>query len=198
MIRSIELSGEERVQYDTTKKTMIRALRQNVGEAHKKPFFGMFQAQLQLRILCNHGTFQQPFSWTNPRNLQMEREDALCAVGQNGNITCSLCLQIMPLQGTTRVARRYPETCAHVLCSECVDERVQEGGIESLLGFKCPLCYPTGSRSMQKEIDADRAFLGQRDDSYLRLQGHSSKMAAIMADVQEDLWDTKRWAHMPL
>lgn len=196
VIRFIELCEEEREQYETTKKIMIQALRQKVGEADKKHLFGMFQAQLQLRILSNHGTFQQPFSWTDPRNLQMEREDASCAVGQIGDIVCSLCRQTMPLLETNRIARKYPETCAHVLCSECIDEKVQEGATDSHLVFKCPLCYPTGPGSTQRAIDTDRASAEERHDHYFRPQGYSSKMVAIMADVQEDLWKTKRRVHL--
>jgi SWI/SNF-related matrix-associated actin-dependent regulator of chromatin subfamily A3 len=189
--RPVELSSEERNQYNTAKKMMIQALRQKIGEADKKHLFGMFQAQLQLRILANHGTFQQPFSWNDPRNMQMEREDALCSVGQNGDIVCSRCRQTMPLLGTNRVTRKYPETCAHVLCSECMDEKIQEAAIDSDLVFKCPLCYPTGPGSTEKAIDTDRASAGERHDNYFRPHGYSSKMVAIMEDVQEDLWKTK-------
>lgn len=189
--RPVELSKEEQSQYNTTMKMMGQALRQKVGEGDKKHLFGMFQAQLQLRILANHGTFQQPFSWNDPRNMQMEREDALCSVGQNGDIVCSRCRQTMPLLGTNRVTRKYPETCAHVLCSECMDEKIQEGATDSDLVFKCPLCYPIGPGSTKKAIDTDRASAGERHDNYFRPLGYSSKMAAIMEDVQEDLWTTK-------
>jgi SWI/SNF-related matrix-associated actin-dependent regulator of chromatin subfamily A3 len=189
--RSVELSSEEHIQYNTTKKTMIQALRHKVGEADKKHVFGMFQAQLQLRILANHGTYQQLFSWTDPRNLQMEQEDALCAVGQNGEIVCSRCRQAMPLLGTNRVTRKYSETCAHVLCSECMEEKIQEGAVDSHLVFKCPLCYPIGPGSTKRAIDTDRAAAGERNDKYFRPCGYSSKMAAIVEDVREDLWQTK-------
>jgi SWI/SNF-related matrix-associated actin-dependent regulator of chromatin subfamily A3 len=192
VIRSVELSTEERDQYETTKKMMIQTLRHSIGGADKKHLFGMFQAQLQLRILSNHGTFQQPFSWANPRNLQMEQEDALCSVGHDGDIVCSQCRQAMPLLGTNRVARNYSETCAHVLCSECVDEKIQEASSNDRLVFKCPLCYPPGRGSTKRAIDADRTSAGERNDSYFRPYGYSSKMAAIMADVQKDLWKTKR------
>jgi SWI/SNF-related matrix-associated actin-dependent regulator of chromatin subfamily A3 len=193
---SVDLSAEERDQYDTTKKMMIQSLRHSIGEADKRHLFGMFQAQLQLRILSNHGTFQQPFSWTNPRNLQMEQEDALCSVGHNGDIVCSRCRQAMPLLGTNRVTRKYAETCAHVLCSECVDETVQDVSTDDRLVFKCPLCYAPGRGSTKRAIDADRTSAGERNDSYFRPYGYSSKMAAIMTDVQKDLWKTKRWVFL--
>lgn len=170
---------------------MIQALRHKVGEADKKHLFGMFQAQRQLRILANHGTFQQPFSWTDPRNVQIEQEDALCAVGQNGDIVCFRCRQAMPLLGTNRVTRKYSEICAHVLCSECIDEKIQEGSAENQLVFKCPLCYPLGPGSTKKAIDTDRASAGERHDIHFRPDGYSSKIAAIMEDVREDLWITK-------
>ena len=167
---------------------MIRAIRQRAGEVDKKRLFGMFQAQLQLRILSNHGTFQQPFSWTDRRNIQMEQEDALCSIGQNGNIQCSSCRQSLPILGTSRVYHGRFDQCAHVLCSECLDEEVSyEGGVVS----RCPLCSSNEFARNAKEFDSAYTGRETRDD-YFRPQGHSSKMEALIADVQEDLWKTKR------
>ena len=54
---TLELSREEREQYDQTMKRMARAIRMNAEGSDKKSLFGLFQALLQLRLLCNHGTF---------------------------------------------------------------------------------------------------------------------------------------------
>jgi SWI/SNF-related matrix-associated actin-dependent regulator of chromatin subfamily A3 len=188
-VRVLEFSKEEREQYELTKRVMIRAIRQRAGEVDKKRLFGMFQAQLQLRILSNHGTFQQPFSWTDRRNIQMEQEDALCSIGQSGNIQCSSCRQSLPILGTSRVYRGRFDQCAHVLCSECLDEEAScEGGVVS----RCPLCYSNEFAQTAKEFDSAYPRREETRDDYFRPQGYSSKMEALIADIQEDLWDTKR------
>lgn len=192
-IRVIEFTREEREQYEQTKKIMVRAIRQNADEAHKKSLFGMFQAQLQLRILCNHGTFQRPFSWASKRNLLDEKEAALCSVGQNGEIKCSSCRQSMPILGTNRVYRTYAERCAHVLCLECLDEKAQEDGDDEFsLPSQCPLCDAANVAGVVTEAGGSFAAQEGRQDNYFRFEGHSSKMAALIFDVQQDLLRTKR------
>jgi SWI/SNF-related matrix-associated actin-dependent regulator of chromatin subfamily A3 len=191
-VRVIELSKEEREQYESTMKIMNRALRQRVGEINKKTSFGMFQVQLQLRILTNHGTFQQPFSWASRRNLQMEREDALFSYGRDGDIKCSSCAQPMPILGTNRVYRKYPERCAHVLCSECLDEQSQGSAVEGGMVLRCPLCNLGDTTQIEANFDYAISRRGEERDDYFRPHGYSSKMAALVADVQQDLWQTKR------
>jgi SWI/SNF-related matrix-associated actin-dependent regulator of chromatin subfamily A3 len=187
--RNLEFSREEREQYERTKKIMVRAIRQDVGGVDKKSKFGMFQAHLQLRLLCNHGTYQVPFAWASKRNWLIEREAALCSVGQNGEITCSSCRQSMPILSTNRVYRTYAEHCAHVLCLECLDEKAQEdSGEEGSVVSRCPLCCPPGVLRTAAEVDSRQ----EQQDEYFLPQGHSSKMAALMSDVQQGLWETKR------
>jgi SWI/SNF-related matrix-associated actin-dependent regulator of chromatin subfamily A3 len=191
--RAVEFSREERKQYEQTKKIMVRAIRQNAGGVDKKSLFGMFQAQLQLRILCNHGTFQHPFSWASKRNLLSEREDALYLAGQNGEINCSSCRQSMPILGTNRVYRTYTERCAHVLCLECLDEKAQEDSADdSSTPSRCPLCYPPCVRRTPVGVYGSSLGEEEPEDGYFRDLGHSSKMTALILDVQQDLRTTKR------
>jgi SWI/SNF-related matrix-associated actin-dependent regulator of chromatin subfamily A3 len=190
-IREVEFSTEERGQYTQTLKNMHRAIRRNAEGFDQKSVFGMFQAQLQLRMLCNHGTFQPLFSWASKRNLLIEREEALCLAAQNGEICCSTCRQSMPILGLNRVYRTYAEHCAHTLCLECLGEKVyaDNAGEGSVLS-RCPLCYPPGACRATTEVGG----IGQegQQDNYFHSQGHSSKMAALISDVQQDLQQTKR------
>ncbi|KAL5330617.1 hypothetical protein ACEPPN_000136 [Leptodophora sp. 'Broadleaf-Isolate-01'] len=186
MDRILEFSPAERDQYDTTMKIMNRTLRQRVSEHQANNIFGMFQIQLQLRILCNHGTYQHAFSW-NRRSLLDEREDALCAIGDSGQVNCSACRQSMPLLGSNNIYRKGNEGCKHVLCSECLSENEERGGDTP----GCPLCAITGVFKMPK---GSRSGLGDTDDSYLRQDGFSIKMVALMKDIKQDLWITKRFS----
>ena len=151
--------------------------------------FGMFQAQLQLRILCNHGSFQHSFSWAK-RSLLNEREDMLCSVGQNGEINCSSCRQSMPILGSNNVYRTYTENCAHVLCSECLDENEEESEEKGDWPLRCPLCFPIGGPLPATKVEYSSRE--GRNDNYFCPQGHSSKIAALIKDVLENLWESKR------
>ncbi|KAH7381987.1 SNF2 family N-terminal domain-containing protein [Cadophora sp. MPI-SDFR-AT-0126] len=179
----LEFSPEERDQYDNTAKVMNRTLRERVSEHQTNNVFGMFQIQLQLRILCNHGTYQHAFSWTK-RNLLDEREDALCAVGDTSQVNCSVCRQSMPLLGSNNVYRRGNDKCKHILCSECLNET--EESMSQPQG--CPLCISLGICS---NASGNSAGLGDTKDSYLKTSGFSTKMVALMKDIKHDLWNTK-------
>ncbi|KAF2181727.1 hypothetical protein K469DRAFT_691814 [Zopfia rhizophila CBS 207.26] len=187
-IRKVEFSKEERAQYEQTKSMIIRAIRHQPGIFDRKSTLGMFQAQLQLRILCNHGTFQDPFSWKR-RSLLEEREDAACALGSFSETTCSSCRQSMPIIDSNSVYRQWAEHCAHVLCSECLEESAQ--GSNEEIPSHCPLCRPIWAPSNSTGGGSTFIAKGGESDIYFRPEGYSSKMAALISDVQENLWETK-------
>ncbi|QDS76077.1 hypothetical protein FKW77_006002 [Venturia effusa] len=181
-LRELEFTEDERIQYEQTKRTMNRALRHRVGESFVKNRFGMFQVQLQLRILCNHGTFQHPFSWAR-RSLIDERDDAICTIGNLREVRCSACRQCMPVLESSNVYRTDNAHCGHTICAECLGD-----GIEQAYG--CPLCLPGASLSGEKSRN-EASVDGIQEEPYFQPHGHSSKMDALMADVRQDLDTTK-------
>ncbi|KAL6904139.1 SNF2 family N-terminal domain-containing protein [Trichoderma evansii] len=190
--RELEFTPEEREQYENTKKILMRMICHRVGEVDKSSHFGLFQMNLQMRLLCNHGTYQQPFSWRR-RSYQDEREAAISALGQNSEISCSGCQSPMPILGSSWLRSDYNKRCNHVLCSECIE---QSG---SLAG--CPVCLLTlGSDMMGNNASANsedvpdwpaKDKLGNNDDHYFHREGHSTKMKALIEDVEKDLNETK-------
>lgn len=186
-LRVVHLSREERMQYQKTSQMMNRALRQRVGEEFTKSKFGMFQIQLQLRILCNHGTYQPDFSWAR-RSLLDEREDALCSFGNRSEVRCSVCRLSIPMLGSNNMYKSYKASCMHILCSECLDDKTQSNQEEP---SSCPLCAipgATGPNSLSLDAKAPR-------DDYLLQTGHSSKMESLIEDVCKDIDSTKRQVH---
>jgi SWI/SNF-related matrix-associated actin-dependent regulator of chromatin subfamily A3 len=205
-LRTLEFSTAEREQYEKTKKILMRTIRQRVGEVEKSSKFGLFQANLQMRILCNHGTFQKPFSW-HRRSYQDEREAVVCALGHNGEITCSGCQQPMPILGSSRLGNGFQEQCAHVLCSECIEESsTPDAGAQIQ---HCPVCvrWRTQGR-IEGGVDAvgnaagdapmpgvaAKSTIEDDDNRYFNAEGHSTKMRALIEDISKDLWTTKRHA----
>jgi hypothetical protein len=184
---TIRLSPEERAQYDQTKSIMFRAIGNQNGVFDQKSTLGMFQVQLQLRIICNHGTWQQPFSW-NRRKLHLldEREAMEASLGRDGEITCSACRQTMPLFNSGTMFHRYTEHCQHVLCTECLAQSTPSG--QENLPSRCPLCQPLWDASSH----VPRSKHSSQEDTYFRADGRSSKMEALMRDVSFDVWNTKR------
>ncbi|PNP46888.1 hypothetical protein TGAMA5MH_01841 [Trichoderma gamsii] len=192
-LRELTFTPQEREQYDNTKKILTRMILHRVGEIDKVSHFGTFQMNLQMRLLCNHGTFQQPFSWRR-RSYQDEREAAAGALGQNSQICCSGCQLPMPILGSSWMRSDYNSRCNHALCPECIDESGRTPG--------CPVCLLTlgpdmaGNNASTNGEDVpdwpadDRA--GNSDDHYFNKEGHSTKMEALIEDVQKDLTNTKR------
>ncbi|CAI9627663.1 unnamed protein product [Alternaria burnsii] len=168
-VRKIRLSSEEQTQYKQTYDIMFRTIKNQNGVFDQKSTLGMFQVQLQLRIICNHGTWQQPFSW-NRRKLHLldEREAVEASLGRDGELTCSACRQTLPLFNT-----------------ECLSTSMTND--QENLPSRCPLCQPLWDANS----GAPRSNHASQEDTYFRPNGRSSKMECLMEDVSVDVWNTK-------
>ena len=188
--RFINFSREERQQYDTTKDSMNRAIRQQCGESFRRHDFGLFQTILQLRIVCNHGTFQDPFNWAKQRNRDFEREVVADMLSGSGRVTCSSCGQPMEVHGNGSLYRTYDE-CVHVCCFECLTSSPHGDLDTSELAEACPLCKDSGIISKMSKGRRSENNTSFRED-YFRAGGFSSKMTAMVHDVSKDVRTTKR------
>jgi SWI/SNF-related matrix-associated actin-dependent regulator of chromatin subfamily A3 len=190
--RELPFTLEERKQYENTKKILIRMISHRVGEVDKSSHFGTFQMNLQMRLLCNHGTYQKPFSWR--RHHQDEREAAISALGRDSEIYCLGCQSPMPVLGSSWLRIDHNKRCNHMLCSECIDE---SSGRE-----RCPVCPPTLGPELMENNESTNGEDGpdgpvndkakNSDDYYFREVGHSTKMEALIQDVEQGLNETKR------
>ncbi|OIW28319.1 hypothetical protein CONLIGDRAFT_577125 [Coniochaeta ligniaria NRRL 30616] len=202
--RDLELSKEEREQYKRTHNILNRRIRHVPGGDEAEDKFGLFQAELQLRILCNHGTWQKLFSWEK-QDLVDEQEARFVDAGVDAEANCAGCKQPRPILGSNRIYNQFIEGCSHMLCAECLEDCSGEStSINS-----CPLCKrfrksnaatepssPDESDSdedtpMADAEDQSTAQLRKRDDAYFNFQGHSTKMEALVSDVKVDLQTTK-------
>lgn len=203
----VRLTAPEREQYERTKTIMERIIRQKAGIFDRNNKFGLFQANLQLRIFCNHGTFQRYFSWSRSSQRDI-REAVISAVGHDGELVCSGCKLPMPVLGSSSILKAFAQQCAHVLCSECLEATTASTDV---FGQKiCPLCVPSGisghnnhdslpgsvtpTRGSNQQALLIRKGAGaeEDDDHYFQSQGYSSKMEALVKDVKTCLWSTKR------
>lgn len=192
-IHVIDFTPAERKQYKETKNAMQRFVIQKVGEYNEQKTFGMFQIFLQLRSLCNHGTYQRPFSWAKKMLLD-EEADPVCSITRDSLARCVGCREPLPLiSGESRPA--YAENCKHVLCQEC--SPVTERSSNPAMRPSCPICksrkaMPFSFGQNNHPPPHDSADTENDDDGYLRSNGHASKMTMLVSDVQKDLHTTKR------
>ncbi|ORY68436.1 SNF2 family N-terminal domain-containing protein [Pseudomassariella vexata] len=195
-VRILDLTEPEMKQYNKTQDILFRKIKQKVGEHEETSNFGLFQAQLQLRIMCNHGTFQQQFSWQSAKSLRDIKEAALSLKRDSAEVTCNGCSQIMPVLGSNELYNNFVEKCNHVLCSECLQDIVDQAGQVDARGH-CPMCVRIVTDAPGVDMTgANASQSGRRggeleDDRYFRHDGYSTKMQALISDVRQDLTRTK-------
>lgn len=112
----------------------------------------------------------------------------------------------MPVLGSNRIYRNFVEDCAHVLCSECLED--SSSAVDKVGQRHCPLCVRTGTtrkaalprgiydsvtREIRRYVEVSHHNSEQDDDHYFDWHaGYSSKMEALMRDLREGLFSTKR------
>ncbi|KAK8868948.1 SNF2 family N-terminal domain-containing protein [Apiospora arundinis] len=174
--------------------------------------FSLFHAMMQLRILCNHGTYQNWFSWKKhkePSDGLEEREASLVNTNSPRSRLCDGCnnpLAFLDLKRTTG----FGTPCPHVLCVTCLDES-KDTSIPGDASSQCPLCRRFASTFVDEvqqastEDDGDvimtedgNDLAGVPEDSsstdsshYFRGNGTSTKVNALMEDMRKDPPGTK-------
>lgn len=202
-VHELEFTTEERDLYERTKSIMNRTIREVIGQLEHQKTFGLFQTYLQLRISCNHGTWQKLFSWR--RNRLRETREAIEANRLGGELRCGGCEQLRP---SLENNKHYPN-CGHFLCSDCRDDYNEAVDIDRT----CPLCRVEtqthshhGISAVQEahvvplfQIEDDsqpaaeiHAHIDIQAETYFNQTGHSTKVMALMQDVKVNLYTTKR------
>ena len=198
----LEFTPKERNHYDRTLSIVKRSMQEKVNQYEQVSKFGLFQAQLQLRILCNHGTYQKPFSWKRNR-LRETKESLMVELGTGLEVKCGCCEHPRPLLISRETSN--VQSCGHYFCQDCLDD---SGAMTmSPDSTQCPLC-PHGDNAPQPQhvrtpiiSSIDVAGMGQSQpqqakssnrDDYFNDVGFSVKMRALVQDVRKDLDHMKR------
>jgi SWI/SNF-related matrix-associated actin-dependent regulator of chromatin subfamily A3 len=192
-VHHVDLSSNERSHYETTLNSMAYAVSHRSSQQYAKFPFGKFQIQLQLRILCNHGTFQRPFEWGQD-DAQTRREEAMNSIGKDGEIRCARCHERTLILETNCAASRQSQTCAHVFCDECVSQMAEEPSAPTQI-FSCPYCAAHSDR-IRPSAQGRQSVLFNRPASLMfDDSGYSAKMEKLMGHVVDRLSSTKRWVN---
>lgn len=181
--RVLDLTAAEREQYKTNELEMSRAIKEQANfENPTKGFFGIFQMEMRLRRLCNHGTYQKPFS-TNLDDLRRASRSDLMASQSNKNAQCDSCgCSVTPEMLGDDLLSSHFTICGHFLCSKCVPDFEYKLAIsKDETGLQCPLCHT--------RLTEDNYF--QSDNTvqadYFNKDGESTKILALIDDIERNM-----------
>ncbi|KAF2664318.1 hypothetical protein BT63DRAFT_460620 [Microthyrium microscopicum] len=176
-------SDAEQRQYTKAVGDMNRNLRQQVGSSKSMHDFGLFQIQLQLRILCNHGTHQDPFAWKQNAWMDM-RQYALTSLLATSEVVCSICNEIIPVTSAQNIYRMHGDECRHAICDGCSD--LKTGHQQNL--FSCPICMQV---KLLKDVEERPAAKKILNAQYFRENGYSTKITQLVKDLTKNLNEKK-------
>lgn len=197
--RFVEFSSIEKSVYTGTQAEMIAIVKKHDSQArNSKNYFGMFQLLLQLRRLCNHGTFQKTFPKSPEDDIQFDPEQAFELLTKEGTAECHYCkVEIEELGGLEEKTYGLFTACGHLLCSNCVScyrSSLRESTEDAL---QCSLCMKrvpkncivtTGSHFERFSLSSSNK--AQKFES----TSVSSKVATLITDIKNSESEGKRYA----
>ncbi|KAL8789347.1 MAG: hypothetical protein Q9195_006874 [Heterodermia aff. obscurata] len=200
--RLLQFSDEERKLYNTTEAEMSRTIKnQEMIEKSKRQYLGIFQLQLQLRRICDLGTFESQESPTTERD-KFDPEETLATLREMTSAECIYCgFKVSKSQSGKPFGRIHFTTCGHLLCSECVPrfETALKARAQGS-SFSCPLCskdltldYLFQRPSRLRPGNQEEGSQTTRSDTLTEDKsiGVSSKASAVVHDVGQHLHEGK-------
>lgn len=184
-VHYIDLSPSEQQQYRKTMGIMSKMLQRKAGQGPgKKTAFGLFQAQLQLRLFCNHGTFQKEITDTAARDAQAESEDVMYSLGRQADTACLSCGVQMSIFHMASRSETTQFKCGHRVCQQCALDGALTNNTATT---QCQLCgSETTSGRVSEPIRFGMRRESSREDPYFNAAGFSSKMETLMGDLDRN------------
>jgi hypothetical protein len=198
----LDLTGVEDAAYANIGETYRQEIDRAVsGRKTAEACSGILQALLRLRLLCNHGTYEQ-LSHNLGTALPSDPEEALAFLQQNDEASCAYCSCDVNVIGKPNDPQSAEFTvCSHLLCSECLPQ--YEADLkETKVGKKaqCPLCENVIAGSFIKANEKKgrrKALVGHISPGSLTSfnlnDGYSTKFSAVLQDVEGQEEGEKRY-----
>jgi SWI/SNF-related matrix-associated actin-dependent regulator of chromatin subfamily A3 len=194
----VNFSPTERSFYTKTQAEMIASIKQHDSrDRNSKNYFGVFQLQLQLRRLCNHGTFQKSFSGTSEEDAKLDHAQMFDLLRNTAKAACLTCKTLV----TNVKDSAYPGSgiftaCGHLLCSGCFPRYTSALPKSSRRGTRCPLCkeklpvdFKAGQGKNFNELPM-KLFINMESGHGMCV---SSKVATLIRDIQNSPNQGKRY-----
>ncbi|KAH7336623.1 SNF2 family N-terminal domain-containing protein [Rhexocercosporidium sp. MPI-PUGE-AT-0058] len=182
--RYVHFSTAEKAYYDETQADMVAIVKkQDSHTRSSKDYFGIFQLQLQLRRLCNHGTVQKVFSRSLKDDIQFDPAQALDLLKQKRKANCAYCnVHIDELEGFIDQTKGNFTVCGHLICSQCVPQHDSSISSEPIGSQQCPVCEtPLGPDHYINSASCSQTPSGSED---LSSWGTSSKISLLIHDIE--------------
>jgi len=200
-LHRLNLAGVEDTAYANIGETYRQEIDRAVsGRKTAEAYSGILQALLRLRLLCNHGTYEQ-LSQNFGSALPSDPEEALAFLQQSDDASCAYCSCDVNVIGKPNNPQSAEFTvCSHLLCSECLPQ--YEADLkETKVGKKaqCPLCENVivGSFIMANEkTGRKKAPVGPISSGSLTFfdlnGGYSTKFSALLQDIEsQEEWEKR-------
>lgn len=197
----LSLSPEERAVYsqiieDTKRKIDDHISNRSIAKAYN----GIFQAILRLRLLCNNGTQQLSDSRSENQDGCTENEFA-----EGGKLACLFCsCEIIFSDGQKDISPgASPQNLSQLLCPACLSpNEINTTGYQN----EARKQGATNNRRVQ-QLDASRSNSPRQKNGYqtpstysrpsVIPNGHSSKLFALISNIQGNMLSNKRYADPP-
>lgn len=195
----LQLPKVEEITYELELSPQEKKIYRRIGESSKQliddvvsgrktmdAYNIVLQAIVQLRLLCNHGTFGQ----TTRQSEATERlnlDESLALLQQTDEAICAICsCDVTSLNDQGLNSGRFT-TCSHLLCNGCFaqyeeDVERNRNGENSY----CPICQESIELIVEEEtqpcvINADDINIGQ-----------STKLLKLLEDIHQVRYSDKR------
>jgi SWI/SNF-related matrix-associated actin-dependent regulator of chromatin subfamily A3 len=197
-LQVLKFSAEEQQHYLWTRDKLIKLIKLNTlkPKSNRKGYLGVFQLQLQLRRLCNHGTFQKPAMGTE----EFDPQQAMAHLKKSKLANCESCnVKITGIHGIEEKRSGNFTICGHLLCRKCESKLKAElepsGKNEEY--SKCPLCSKSilGNYMVNDENTSTSTKQGTRNLTawqYFDKDGCSTKVSAVLADVERNRYTDEK------
>ncbi|KAF7874045.1 hypothetical protein EAF04_002717 [Stromatinia cepivora] len=188
--RPVHFSFEEKLLYNSTRQEEMQAIKQQDSESrNKKGYFGIFQLQLQLRRLCNHGTFLKRCSSSSQADPHFDPGQALGLLQEKGDSKCIYCdVEITGLDPGASCHGRFT-TCGHLLCLSC-GSKYKNSLIpdKDNMHASCTICdqLVMGDICFADELGSMRVAHPLPVPSKFESTGTSSKMRELLKDIEQN------------
>jgi len=192
--RLLPFSAREEQHYVDTRDELIKKINQNrMQPKSKNSYLGVFQLQLQLRRLCNHGTFQKLQLGAG----EFDPEQAIAHLKKQKDAKCEVCAaNITGIHGIEETRSGTFTTCGHLLCAKCIPKMIQalqriNGQEES---SRCSLCHESifGEYLVVDEAKSKHGGKHLSAWQYFTKDGCSTKISAVVEDIEKHKTEGKR------
>ena len=197
----LSLSEEERCIYSQTIKNTKRKIDDCVSSRSiSKAYSGIFQAILRLRLICNNGTQQLANS-----GLKLQDDCAEDGYLEDGKLACQFCsCEISVTDGLNSSSPgASPRNDLHMLCPACLSSNdidrtgYQKETIERWATSSPCVPHNDFTENSSHPRDSVHQAFSTTPRPKLSANGHSTKLSALIRDLEETMLGNKRYPTIP-